>query len=158
MRGSFIVNGTLREWVFPEDMRLLDLLRREGYTEVKCGCREGMCGSCCVLLEGKIVNSCQILAATVMHRDIRTVEALSESEEPHPLVTAFVEAGAVQCGFCTPGMILAAYCLLKENPDPSEEEIKRALDGNYCRCTGYVKIFEAVQRGARKMREKEVRE
>ena len=158
MQGSFIVNGLPREWEFPEDMRLLDLLRREGYTEVKCGCREGMCGSCCVLLEEKLVNSCQVLAASAMNREIRTVMGLSEGEEPHPLETAFAEAGAVQCGFCTPGMILAAYCLLKENPDPSEEEIRRGLDGNYCRCTGYVKIIEAVQRGARKMREKEVQE
>jgi len=152
MKGEFVVNGKRVRCTFSTDVTLLDLLRSEGFTEVKEGCREGQCGCCVVLLEGKLVNSCQVFAASAMGKEITTVKGLGNLHSPHPLQTAFVEAGAVQCGFCTPGMILAAYALLKENPDPNDEEIIQALDGNLCRCTGYVKIIQAVKRGARRMR------
>jgi aerobic-type carbon monoxide dehydrogenase small subunit (CoxS/CutS family) len=152
MTGEFVVNGKRVDCTFSPDATLLDLLRGKGFTEVKEGCREGQCGCCVVLLEGKLVNSCQVFAASAMGKEITTVKGLGNLHNPHPLQTAFVEAGAVQCGFCTPGMILAAYALLKENPDPDDEEIIQALDGNLCRCTGYVKILEAVKLGARRMR------
>jgi aerobic-type carbon monoxide dehydrogenase small subunit (CoxS/CutS family) len=152
MRGLFVVNGKSREASYRSTDTLLDLLRREGHTEVKEGCREGMCGACAVLLEGRLVNSCQVLAASAGGKRITTASGIGSVHAPHPIQSAFVETGAVQCGFCTPGMVLAAYALLVENPDPGEEEIRRALDGNLCRCTGYVKIVEAVKLAARRMR------
>jgi aerobic-type carbon monoxide dehydrogenase small subunit (CoxS/CutS family) len=152
MRGEFVVNGKTREVSYRSTDTLLDLLRREGHTEVKEGCREGMCGACAVLLEGRLVNSCQVLAASAGGKRITTASGIGSVHAPHPIQIAFVETGAVQCGFCTPGMVLASYALLAENPDPGEEEIRRALDGNLCRCTGYVKIVEAVKLAARRMR------
>jgi len=133
---------------------LLDLLRRLGYKSVKFGCGEGACGACTVLMDGRPVNSCLILAVTADGRDIITVDDLGTIQKPHILQTSFVETGAVQCGFCTPGMILAAKALLDRNASPSEDEIKEALDGNLCRCTGYVQIIEAVQLAARRIRAK----
>ena len=133
---------------------LLDLLRRLGYKSVKFGCGEGACGVCTVLMDGRPVNSCLILAVTANGRDIITVDDLGTIQKPHILQTSFVETGAVQCGFCTPGMILAAKALLDRNASPSEDEIKEALDGNLCRCTGYVQIIEAVQLAARRIRAK----
>jgi aerobic-type carbon monoxide dehydrogenase small subunit (CoxS/CutS family) len=133
---------------------LLDLLRRLGYKSVKFGCGEGACGVCTVLMDGRPVNSCLILAVTADGREIVTVDDLGTVQKPHILQTAFVETGAVQCGFCTPGMILAAKSLLDRNASPSEDEIKEALDGNLCRCTGYVQIIEAVQLAARRIRAK----
>jgi len=133
---------------------LLDLLRRLGYKSVKFGCGEGACGVCTVLMDGRPVNSCLILAVTADGRDIITVDDLGTIQKPHILQTSFVETGAVQCGFCTPGMILAAKALLDRNASPSEDEIKEALDGNLCRCTGYVQIIEAVQLAARRIRAK----
>jgi aerobic-type carbon monoxide dehydrogenase small subunit (CoxS/CutS family) len=152
LRGDFVVNGKGVETFFRSADTLLTLLRREGYTEVKEGCREGQCGSCVVLLAGRLVNSCQVLAASAAGKAITTVKGIGSLHDPHPIQTAFVEAGAVQCGFCTPGMVLAAYALLSRIPDPGEKEIRRALDGNLCRCTGYVKIVEAVRLAARRMR------
>jgi aerobic-type carbon monoxide dehydrogenase small subunit (CoxS/CutS family) len=152
MVGEFIVNGKRVSGSFSPAATLLDLLRETGFTEVKEGCREGQCGSCVVLLQGKLVNSCQVFAASAIGKQITTVKGLGSLHEPHPIQTAFVETGAVQCGFCTPGMVLAAYALLQENPDPEEEEIRAAFDGNLCRCTGYVKIIQAVKLGARRMR------
>jgi carbon-monoxide dehydrogenase small subunit len=140
---------------FESDSVLLDLLRREGYTEVKEGCREGECGSCQVLIDGKLMNSCRIFSASVINSEITTVKGLGSVDEPHPLQQAFVDAGAVQCGYCTPGMILSSYSLLRKNPHPDEEEIKRALDGNLCRCTGYVKIIDAVKIASERMAEDE---
>jgi len=133
---------------------LLDLLRRLGYKSVKFGCGEGACGACTVLMDGRPVNSCLILAVTADGRKIVTVDDLGTIQKPHILQTSFVETGAVQCGFCTPGMILAAKALLDRNASPSEDEIKEALDGNLCRCTGYVQIIEAVQLAARRIRAK----
>ncbi|MDP8215569.1 MAG: (2Fe-2S)-binding protein [Candidatus Euphemobacter frigidus] len=131
---------------------LLDLLRRLGYKSVKYGCGEGACGACTVIMDGRPVNSCLILAVTVDGREVTTVEDLGTIQKPHLLQSAFVESGAVQCGFCTPGMIMAAKALLDRNPSPSEDEIKEALDGNLCRCTGYVQIIEAVRLAARRMK------
>ncbi len=152
-RGSFEVNGKPKTWVFDARATLLDVLRANGHTEVKNGCSEGECGACLILLDGKLVNACQVLAASASGQSILTVAGLGSIHAPGVIQTAFVDAGAVQCGFCTPGMVLAAYALLSENPWPNEEQIATALDGNLCRCTGYVKIVEAVQLAAERMRE-----
>ncbi len=152
MEALFTINGRQKRFCFDPALTLLRLLRANGHTEVKEGCGEGACGSCVVLLDGLLVNSCQVLAASAADREITTVIGLGDLHHPHPIQSAFVEAAAVQCGFCTPGMVLAAYALLKKNPDPTEPEIRRGLDGNLCRCTGYVKIVEAVQLAAQKMR------
>jgi carbon-monoxide dehydrogenase small subunit len=153
MKGELTVNGRTVEVHFSAKDTLLHVLRSAGYTEVKEGCAEGQCGACVVLLNGALVNSCQVLAASAVHANIVTVKGLGSLHDPHPIQRAFVETGAVQCGFCTPGMVLAAYALLQQNPDPGEWEIREALDGNLCRCTGYVKIVQAVQLAARRMAE-----
>ena len=140
------VNGQWRETETTPDRLLIDLLREEfGLTGTKNGCGEGECGVCTVLLEGKPVNSCLVLALEAHGKAVTTIEGLSQGEDLDPLQKSFLENGAVQCGFCTPGMILTARGLLSENPWPTEEEIKQALNGNICRCTGYVKILEAIK-------------
>lgn len=151
MKGKFIINGKPIETEFQSTELLLDLLRNLGFSEVKEGCREGECGSCVVSVDNKIVNSCKVFAASVMDLEILTVKGLGTFDNPHPLQTAFVEAGAVQCGYCTPAMILSANELLRENKNPGENEIRQALDGNLCRCTGYVKIIDAVKLAAERM-------
>lgn len=133
---------------------LLNFLRRIGYKDVKCGCEEGACGACLVLLDGNAVNSCQIFAASCIGSNIVTSNGLGDSNNPHPIQKAFVDAGAVQCGFCTPGMVIATYDLLSKNPDPDENDIKLALSGNLCRCTGYVKIIEAVKLAIQYLKDK----
>ncbi len=150
MKTKLTVNGKLITAQFSPSDRLLDLLRKQGFTEVKEGCRDGECGACVVLFNGKLVNSCQVLAASAMDAEVITVKGLSH-ESATPIQEAFVDSGAVQCGFCTPGMILATYALLRGNPDPDEGHIRRALDGNLCRCTGYVKIVEAVKLAAQRV-------
>jgi aerobic-type carbon monoxide dehydrogenase small subunit (CoxS/CutS family) len=155
MQDDFTINGKRITASFHPDDTLLTVLRKYGYTEVKEGCREGECGSCMVLLDGLLVNSCQVFAATVRGKEITTVRGIGTIHAPHPIQTAFVDAGAVQCGFCTPGMICAAYALLEKNPDPTDKEIRQGLDGNICRCTGYVKILEAVRLAARRLRQHE---
>jgi len=143
---KLVVNGnTYTVYVSPW-MTLLDVLRNElQLTGTKSGCNTGECGACTVLIGGKAVKSCLVLAAQVQGREIVTIEGL-EGEEGrlHPLQQAFIDHFAVQCGFCTPGMILSAKALLDKNPSPTEEEVRVALSGNLCRCTGYVKIVEAV--------------
>lgn len=130
---------------------LLEVLREDlGLTGTKEGCSEGECGVCTVLLDGVPVRSCLLLAVDVRGRKITTIEGLSKNGKLHPIQNAFIEHGAIQCGFCTPGMILSAKALLDEKPSPTEEEIRVALSGNLCRCTGYVKIFKAVQAAALK--------
>ncbi len=151
MRGKFIVNGTEKEFEFAPTDRLVDVLRRNGHTEVKKGCDEGECGACVILLDGILVNSCQVLAGSAVGREITTVKGIGTLHQPHPIQQALVDAGAVQCGFCTPGMVLATYYLLSRNPNPTDEEIKEALSGNLCRCTGYVKIIEGVKLAVRRM-------
>jgi len=153
MTGNFTVNGKDLVFTFNGDERLLFTLRNHGFTEVKNGCLEGECGACLVLLDDKPVNSCQVFTASVRGKGIKTVKGIGDLHQPHIIQEAFVEAGAVQCGFCTPGMVLASYALLKSNPNPSDAEIKNALDGNLCRCTGYVKIIEAVRLAAQRMQE-----
>ena len=146
----FRVNGEDRVVLCWPMSRLVDVLRRElGLTGVKEGCGEGECGACAVLMDGELVNSCLIPAAQADGADILTVEGLSAGEELHPIQQAFLEEGGAQCGICTPGMILAAKSLLDRNPAPEEGEIREALAGNLCRCTGYVRIVDAVRRAGR---------
>ena len=149
MKIKININKLAKELEIVPGESLLDLLRRSGYYGVKEGCRKGNCGACVVLLDGKPVNSCLVFAAHCQDRNVTTIEGLGTPQNLHPLQKAFIEAGAVQCGFCTPGMILSSKALLDENPKPTLEDIKQALDGNLCRCTGYVKILEAVQNAVR---------
>lgn len=142
---EFSVNREPVTLIVSPSATLLDALREElELTGAKRGCEEGECGACSVLLNGRVVNSCLVLALECQGADILTIEGLCRNGELHPLQQAFVEHGAVQCGFCTPGMILAAYALLETDPSPSKESIKRGLEGNLCRCTGYRKIIDAV--------------
>jgi carbon-monoxide dehydrogenase small subunit len=154
MKIRFTVNGRKVDREVTANSRLLDLLRDDLHlTGTKEGCGEGECGACTVLIDGKAVNSCLVLAPQADGKDILTIEGLAKGDELHPIQRAFVEKGAVQCGFCTPGFIMSTYALLKESPNPSEEEILTALEGNLCRCTGYTKIIEAVHYAAELMRE-----
>ncbi|MBZ5586863.1 MAG: (2Fe-2S)-binding protein [Acidobacteriia bacterium] len=146
------VNGESKRWsIAPGDL-LLDVLRREGYFGVKRGCERGECGACTVLLDGKAVNACLMFAAQADGREILTIEGLAQGDRLDPLQEAFLDHGAVQCGFCAPGMLLNARALLMSNPDPTEDEVRDALSGNMCRCTGYVKPVEAVLAAARAYR------
>jgi carbon-monoxide dehydrogenase small subunit len=139
------VNGEHRTLLVAANRTLLDLLRLDlGLTGTKQGCGEGDCGSCTVLLDGQPVNACLVLALEASGAEVTTIEGVAAAGVLHPLQQAFVEAGAVQCGFCTPGMVLVAKALLDENPRPSAQEVRRAISGNLCRCTGYQKIVEAV--------------
>ena len=144
---SFALNGNRMEMEIEPHWTLLHMLREElEMTGTKSGCESGECGACTVIVNGKAVNSCLFPAVEIEGATVTTIEGLAKSTgELHPLQTAFIEKGAVQCGYCTPGMILSAKALLDENPNPSEEEIRHALAGNMCRCTGYVQIVEAVQ-------------
>lgn len=139
------VNGENCELFVPPNKTLLETLREDlGLTGVKEGCQDGTCGSCTVLTDGKPVRSCLILAVEAEGKDILTIEGLAKGETLHPIQQAFVNYGGVQCGFCTPGMILTAKALLDTNLSPSEEEVRRAISGNLCRCTGYQKIVESI--------------
>jgi aerobic-type carbon monoxide dehydrogenase small subunit (CoxS/CutS family) len=143
---DFVVNGRAVSVPGGSQLRLLDVLRdRLGLTGTKEGCGEGACGACTVLVDGRPVKSCRTPLSRVAGRTVQTVEDLGTLEQPHPLQRAFVESGAIQCGFCTPGMLMAGKALLDRHPHPSREQILRALRGHLCRCTGYVKIVEAVQ-------------
>ena len=139
------VNGEEYEVLTEVNKTLLEVLREDlGLTGTKRGCDLGTCGACTVLIEGKPYLSCLTLAADVQGKEIMTIEGLHKDGELHPLQKAFVEKGAIQCGFCTPGMILTAKAFLDERPHPLEGEVKKAISGNLCRCTGYVKIIEAI--------------
>jgi carbon-monoxide dehydrogenase small subunit len=155
MEGTFTINNTEQHFVFKGGDTLLDTLRDYGYNEVKRGCDEGECGSCMVVLDGRPVNSCCVFTAAVINSEITTVKGIGDIHRPHPIQQAFVDTGAVQCGFCTPAQVLSAYYLLKLNPDPTEKEIKKGMDGVLCRCTGYVKVIEAVKQAAQKMKDYE---
>ena len=148
----FTVNGRAHEVALAPNTTLLTALRDLGHTDVKNGCEIGECGACAVLLNGEAVNSCMILAAQADGAEITTNAGLGTMRNPHPIQEAFADAGAVQCGFCTPGMIVSTKALLDRNPDPTEPEIRAALSGNLCRCTGYSQIVEAVQEAARRLR------
>ncbi len=146
---NFMVNGQRHQIVTAPNRTLLNVLREDlGLTGTKEGCGAGECGACAVLMNGEPVNSCLVLIGQADDCRITTIEGLSKTNQPHPLQKAFVEHGAVQCGFCTPGMIIASKALLDKNPSPNDEEVREALAGNICRCTGYTKIIEAVQAAA----------
>jgi carbon-monoxide dehydrogenase small subunit len=149
MKIALRVNGEQHEADAWAGESLLYVLReRLGYPGSKNACEQGECGSCSVLLDGKLVCACLVLAAQADGHDVVTVEGLGEDGRLHRVQEAFVAAGAVQCGFCTPGLVVAAADLLERMPDPSEDEIREALSGNLCRCTGYAKIFDAVRMAA----------
>ena len=150
MRIELTVNGERREAdVWAGESLLFALRERLGLPGSKNACEQGECGSCSLLLDGDLVCSCLVLAAQAEGHDIVTVEGLAQEAQLHPVQEAFAETGAVQCGFCTPGLIVATADLLAHNPDPSDDEIREALSGNLCRCTGYEKIFDAVRLAAR---------
>ncbi len=147
------VNGREREAAVFPNRTLLEVLRDDlGLTGAKEGCGLGECGSCTVLVDGKPQNACLILAVQAAGSEIETIEGVAEGNRLHPVQEAFIEGGAIQCGFCTPGMILTAKHFLADHPDPTEEEVRRAISGNLCRCTGYQKIVEAVLAAAKAMR------
>jgi aerobic carbon-monoxide dehydrogenase small subunit len=149
MRVDLLVNGERREMDVWEGESLLYALReRLGLPGSKNACEQGECGSCSVLLDRTLVCACLVLAAQAEGREVVTVEGLAANGRLHPVQEAFVETGAVQCGFCTPGLVVAAADLLAHNPDPGDDEIREALSGNLCRCTGYAKIFDAVRLAA----------
>lgn len=150
MRFRATVNGQLIERDVPPTATLLDTLRdRCGLTGTKGACLEGECGSCTVLIDGRPVNSCLVLAMQAQDRAITTVEGLAHEGRLHVLQQKFIEAGAAQCGYCTPGLIMSAAALLQENPNPTPEEFFEGMEGNICRCTGYKSICEAIQSAAR---------
>lgn len=150
------INGEDRAVAFPTHHTLLEVLREEcGLTGTKHGCELGECGTCAVLVDGRPVLSCLALAAEMGGRSIETVEGLQRGNDLHPLQAAFADLGAAQCGYCTPGILMAAKALLADNPRPAREEIQEALSGNLCRCTGYHKILEGVEWAAAKMRGEE---
>ena len=152
-RIHITVNEEEHDLLVNPNLTLLDLLRYElGLTGTKEGCDEGDCGACTVILDGKVVTSCLVLAVEVNGSRITTIEGVQAGEVLHPIQQAFIDTGAVQCGFCTPGMILTTKALLDENPEPSEGDIEHYLEGNLCRCTGYTKIVEAVHRAARALK------
>jgi len=143
------VNGESTRLLVGEEETLLEVLRnRLVLTGTKQGCGEGQCGHCTVILNGKAVNSCLTLALEAEEGEVLTIEGLAEGGRLHPIQKAYVDAGAIQCGYCTPGMIMAIYSLLQENPQPSEEQIREGIKGVMCRCTGYYKVVEAVTRAA----------
>mgnify|MGYP000493728920 CR=1 FL=1 len=146
---TLTINDQMRRMDVAPGEKLIDTLRRHGYKSIKFGCGEGMCGSCTVLVDGRPHLACLTFTQQMEGRQITTVEGLGKFGELHPLQQAFLEEGAVQCGYCTPGMILASHALLARDPDPSDDAIRRALDGNKCRCTGYAAIIRAVRRAAR---------
>ncbi len=153
MKISLTVNGEKRALDVKPETRLLDLIRDDlGLTGTKEGCGKGECGACTVIMNNKVVASCLVLAAQADGAEIKTIEGLGGKDKLHPLQQAFIEKGAVQCGFCIPGMIMSSKKLLDENINPSEEDIKRGLSGNICRCTGYVKIVDAVKEAAHKIK------
>ena len=147
----FRLNGKEVSIVTDPLRRLIDVLREDFDCKgVKEGCSEGECGACSVILDGKMVTSCIIPVGAVRGREIMTIEGVRETEKGKIIVQAFADGGAVQCGFCIPGMVIAAYCLLKENPDPTEEEIRLGISGNICRCTGYDLIVESIRLAAKR--------
>ena len=152
MKVRMRVNGNQVEREIPADRLLVDFIREDlGLTGTKKGCEEGECGACTLIMNGKSVVSCLIPAFKADGAEILTVEGLADDAQLHPLQQAFLEEGAVQCGYCTAGMLLSAKALLDENPNPTVQEVKKGLSGNLCRCTGYTKIIRAVQVASEKM-------
>jgi carbon-monoxide dehydrogenase small subunit len=154
---QFTINGQPVEAVVEPNRTLLQFLREDlGLTGTKHGCGLGDCGACTVILDGQPVNSCLVLAIQANGGEVLTIEGLAENGKLHPIQQAFVDKGAIQCGFCTPGMILSAKALLDANPKPTEQEIRMAISGNLCRCTGYQKIVEAIDEAAKTIQGMEV--
>ncbi|MGI8995309.1 MAG: (2Fe-2S)-binding protein [Pyrinomonadaceae bacterium] len=154
VRISCTINGDLRELEVYPMARLLDVLREElRLTGTKEGCGEGECGACTVMIDNELVNSCLVPVLQVAGTEIKTVEGLANGDQLHAVQQAFIEAGGAQCGICTPGMVLAAVNLLSHTPQPDDAEIREALAGNLCRCTGYIKIFESVMRACQRAEE-----
>ena len=148
---KFILNGASVEVSVPPHWTLLRLLREKlGLTGTKEGCGIGECGACTVLIDGAPVHACLVLTPKVEGREVQTIEGLGTRESLHPLQQSFIEHGAVQCGFCTPGMLMSSKALLEKNPHPTKEEVKEAISGNLCRCTGYHQIIEAIEAVSRK--------
>jgi carbon-monoxide dehydrogenase small subunit len=153
IRVQTVINGDATEYVCEPEETLLDVLRdRLGLTGAKEGCGTGDCGACSVILDGRLVCSCLVLGAEAEGREVETIEGMADGEKLHPLQQKFLEHAALQCGICTPGILIAAKALLDKNPDPTEAEIRFGLAGNLCRCTGYDKIVRAVADAARDMR------
>lgn len=153
---SLKVNGMDYDVAADTSATLVDVLREDlGLTGVKKGCDDGDCGACTVLIDGKAAASCTTLAAAAQGHEITTIEGLAKNGKLHPMQQAFIDCFAIQCGYCTPGMILAGVALLNENPDPTEEEIRDALRGNICRCTGYTKIINAINQAKETMKREE---
>ncbi|MHB2148379.1 (2Fe-2S)-binding protein [Calditrichota bacterium LG25] len=151
---EFTVNGQKVQVFTSANRRLLDVLRDElGFTGTKEGCSVGECGACTIIMNGQAVHSCLILAPQAQNSEIITVEGLAKDQTLHPLQKNFLEYGAVQCGFCIPGMLMSSYALLKKNPQPDEATIKEAIAGNLCRCTGYKQIIQAIEATAEEMQE-----
>jgi len=153
MKITFTLNDETLTMDVKEEIRLLDFLRDElGLTGTKEGCGEGECGACTVIIDGKAVNSCLVLLPEIDGSEITTIEGLSKNGELDPIQKAFIDEGAVQCGFCTPGMIMSTKALLDRKVNPSDEEIMEAIEGNLCRCTGYYKILQAIRTAAENLR------
>lgn len=150
---EFVINGKPYELSIPPWKTLLEMIREDLIlTGTKEGCGQGECGSCTVIMGGKTVNSCLVPAVEADNQEIITIEGLADGENLHPIQDAFVEQAGMQCGFCTPGMIISAKSLLDRNPNPSLEEIKEGIAGNFCRCTGYTKIVESISAAAEAMK------
>ncbi|MEH6580178.1 MAG: (2Fe-2S)-binding protein [Amphritea sp.] len=147
------INGQEESLKAASNMTLLEALRELHHFEVKCGCEKGDCGACAVLVDGEAVDTCLMLSWSAQGREITTLAGLSDGENLHPLQKAFIEKGGVQCGYCTPGMIMASKSMLDKNPNPSMDDMRVGLSGNLCRCTGYTKIFEAVDCAATEIRD-----
>ena len=153
---KFTLNGTPHELRVQPWRTLLEIIREDlNLTGTKEGCGQGECGSCTVIMGGKTVNSCLVPAAEANGEEIFTIEGLPNGDTLHPIQEAFVEHAGMQCGFCTPGMIMSAKALLERNPNPSEEEIREGISGNFCRCTGYTKIIESISAAAEVMKKEE---
>ena len=152
MQIKITVNGRAFEVEAPAGETLVEVLRRLGFKSVKDGCYTGTCGGCTVLLDGRPVASCIMLAVQADGASIVTLEGLADGDELHPVQEAFMEANAPQCGFCSPGMMLTAVSLLRQNANPTRDEIREAIAGNTCRCSGYVRVVDAIELAARKMR------
>ena len=147
---TLIINGQTEELLVPSNMTLLHVLREQlGLTGTKNGCEAGECGACTILVDGEPVNSCLALAVELDGREITTIEGLSNNGKLTPLQQAFADLNAVQCGYCTPGMLMAATALLRRNPKPTQEDIQKAMVGNLCRCTGYQRIIDAIMEASR---------
>jgi carbon-monoxide dehydrogenase small subunit len=154
MKIEFTLNRKSVSAEIESTERLIDLLRNKFHlTGTKEGCSIGECGACTILMDGKAINSCLILAEQIAGSEIITIEGIAEDDKLHPLQENFIKAGAIQCGFCTPGMVISSYELLSSKPNPTEDEIKEAIAGNLCRCTGYKQIIDAVKISAEQIRE-----